>query len=77
MSRTPKKLLHELRYGGDIYALAPDCDILLFLKAKAILYRLVRYPEMLHIYFEGREIWVFDGYMGEKAASRIVAEVGV
>lgn len=67
-----KKPLHELRYGGEIYAMSKDCETLLFLKAKATLYKLVQYPELLHIYFEGVTEWIFDKYLDEKTASKIV-----
>lgn len=71
-----KKPLHELRYGGVIYALSDSCETLLYLKAKSIIKKDVQYPEMLHIYFEGRFEWVFDHYIDEKEASKIVAVGG-
>lgn len=67
---------HELRYGGTIYAVSGSCENLLYLKAKATLNKDVQYPEMLHIYFEGKEEWIFDHYLDEKEASKIVASGG-
>lgn len=71
-----KSLNHELRYGGTIYALSNSCETLQYLKAKATLNKEVQYPEMLHIYFEGKTEWIFDGYMDEKEASRILVAGG-
>lgn len=72
----PKKPLHELRYGGTVYAVSDSCETLQYLKAKATLNKEVQFPEMLHIYFEGKTEWIFDSYMDEKEASRFVAAGG-
>lgn len=68
-----KKPLHELRYGDTIYAVSDSCETLQYLKAKATVKKEVQFPEMLHIYFEGKTDWIFDVYLDEKEASRIVA----
>lgn len=71
-----KKPLHELRYGGTVFALSDSCETLQYIKAKWTLNKSVAYPEMLHIYFEGKTEWIFDGYLDEKEASRILAAGG-
>lgn len=55
-----KKRLHELRYGGTVIALAPECETLYIEKCELVFHRSVRYPELLNIYFEGKDNWIFD-----------------
>jgi len=55
-----KKRLYELRYGGSVIALAYDPAELFREKCELVFNRSVRYPELLEIYSEGREEWIFD-----------------
>lgn len=55
-----KKRLHELRYGGTVIALAPQCETLYIEKCELVFNRSVRFPELLEIYFEGKDSWIFD-----------------
>lgn len=69
-----KKRLSELRYGGAVIALAPDPQILFFEKCEMVVKRSVRYSELLEIYFQGLEKWIFDEKMTKKRASCILYE---
>ena len=55
-----KNKLSELRYGGEIIAMASDPNSLLREKCEMVLDSAVRYPELLKIYFEGLNEWLFD-----------------
>lgn len=64
-----KKPLHELRVGPCVFALAPDPDTLLRLKARFIRDSAFLGAELLEVYWEGREPWIFDRKFTVKEAA--------
>lgn len=66
--------MHELRYFQEIISLSDDVNILWLEKCDCIVHKRVRWFEALKIYFEGREVWLFDYLPTMEQASRIVAE---
>lgn len=66
--------LSELRIGPLVVAFADDCNELMLIKAQMIVNREIQYPELLEIYFQGREPWIFDCKLTPFEASKIVSE---
>ena len=70
-----EKKLSELRYGGTVIAFALDPNTLLREKCEMVLDASVQYPELLKIYFEGLNEWLFDESITTKkeASKRLLA----
>lgn len=66
----------ELRYGGVVIAFAPDPETLLREKCEMVLDGSVRYPELLKIYFEGVDEWLFDESITTKKQASLRLQAG-
>lgn len=68
-----KKPLHVLRIGPLVLALAPECETLFSLKARMIRDSEIQGAELLEVYWQGKEPWIFDCKLTPKEASRFLA----
>ena len=69
-----KSLIHELRLGLDVIALADDPNTLLDIKADIIANQSIRFCEGLEIYIDGRTHWVFDIPFTQNSARNWIAD---
>lgn len=66
-----KRKLSELRYGGVVVALSEEPNVLFREKCEMVYNTSVQYPELLEIFFEGVNPWIFDiSITTKKEASR-------
>lgn len=66
-----KNKLSELCYGGVVLALSEDPNVLFLEKCEMVYNTAVQYPELLEIFFEGVNPWIFDiPITTQKEASR-------